>query len=311
MKSAFRTVSVVLAVGLLALGLSGCKKDAAAIVNGEVISKTSIDQQLQQLSSQYPQMFQGKDGEQRKAEFRQRLIDNAVSTVLIKQEAERQGITVSDSQIESQTAELKKGFPNEAAFQDALKKNGITLDELKQREKENLLSQRLIEKLTAKIDPSEKELNDYYQKNKSTVFEEKASVHAWHILFDEKDKATAEKVLGQLKSGGNFAALAKQYSKDPGSKEKGGDLGWPTTPYVPEFQAALDKMKAGEISGLVKSQFGYHIIKVIEKRPARIKSFDQVKDQVRQMLIQQQQADVFQKLLDELKKKAKIEYPKS
>jgi parvulin-like peptidyl-prolyl isomerase len=308
MKSIVRVFTAVLIGGLLFAGAGCAKKDIIATVNGEAITGASIEAQLKQLESQYPQMFQGVDGPTRKDEFKKRLIDNAVNQLLIKQEAAKQGLTVPDEEIAKTIADLKKNFPNDAAFEEALKKNGITLAELTERERENLLAQRLIEKMTKNAAVDEKAMKDYYEKNKATVFTDKAAAHAQHILFAEKDKANAEKVLAEINAGGDFAALAKKWSTDPGSKEKGGDLGWPTTPYVPEFQKAIDSLKVGQISGLVKTQYGWHIIKVLEIRGQAVKPFEKVKDQIKQILLQQQQADTFQKLLDQLKKAAKIEY---
>ncbi|MDZ4065073.1 MAG: peptidylprolyl isomerase, partial [Coriobacteriia bacterium] len=95
--------------------------------------------------------------------------------------------------------------------------------------------------------------------------------------------------------------------KDPVSAEKGGDLGWPTTPYVPEFEAAAQKLKVDEVSELVKTNFGYHIIKLIEKRENRQKPIDEVKDQIEQLIVQQRNADAYQKFLDDQRAKADIE----
>jgi peptidyl-prolyl cis-trans isomerase C len=110
-----------------------------------------------------------------------------------------------------------------------------------------------------------------------------------------------------VKKGGDFAALAKKYSTDPGSKDKGGDLGWaPSTQYVPEFAKAVTEMKVGEFR-LVSTQFGWHIIKLLGTKPETQQSLDQVKEQITQILQQQGQSDAFTKYVDELKKKAKIE----
>lgn len=308
MKSIVRAVSAVLA-GVLVLGMAGCgSKDVAVTVNGQVVTKTSIDTQLKQLQTQYPQLFTGTDGTARKDDFKKRLVDYSVSQLLITQEAQKEGITVTDAEVDKAIADLRKNFPTEQAFTAALQQNGVTLDQLKQQRKESLLAQRLVEKLTAGLKIDEKAMLDYYNKNKSTAFTDKAATRASHILLNEKDKALAEKILAQVKAGGDFAALAKKYSTDPGSKDKGGDLGWPTTPYVPEFQKAVDTLKVGALSGLVHTQYGWHIIKVTAKRSERVKTFAEVKDQVKQILTQQAQSEAYQKLLDQLKKTAKIEY---
>jgi foldase protein PrsA len=310
MKRAVRILSLAL-VGVLVLAMTAAcsNKDVIAIVNGKSISKSEIDTQLAQLKTSYPQLFSGADGKQRESEFRTRLLDNSINQVLVEQEATKQGITVSDADIQKEVDALKKRFPTDAAFQDALKKNNMTVDKLKEQEKVTLLTQRLMEKVSKGGAVTDAAMKDYFKQNPD-MFTDKAAVHAKHILFDEKDKATAEKVLAQLKTGGDFAALAKQYSKDPGSAAKGGDLGWPSVAYVPEFQKAIDTGAVNKlIPNLIHTTYGWHIIFVIEKRKETVKTFDAVKDQIKQILLSRQQSESFQKLLDELKKKAKIEYP--
>jgi peptidyl-prolyl cis-trans isomerase C len=111
-------------------------------------------------------------------------------------------------------------------------------------------------------------------------------VHARHILV--ADEATAKKITAELKKGADFAALSKQYSKDPGAAQQGGDLGYfKKTDMVPEFSAVAFSLKDGEVSPApVKTQFGWHVIQVIEHRTAQPPSFDQQKDELRQQMVQ-------------------------
>jgi len=309
-KSLSKIVVAVLIAALAAGILAGCgSKDVAARVNGEAVKKSELDAQLAQIKKQYPQMFQGTDAENRQADFRKRLLDNMINTVLLRQAAKTEGIDVNDDAVNKQLADLEKGFPNKKSFQDALKKTGITEDKLKEQIRDQLITQKLLEKLTKDVKISDKDITDYYAKNKAQ-FTQKAAVHAEHILFKENDKATATKVLKQLQGGADFATLAKKYSQDPVSAAKGGDLGWPTQPYVTEFQAAADKLAVNQMSPLVHSPFGWHIIKVLGKRGQRVQPLTEVKEQIRQILVQQQQANAYQAYLDGLKKKAKIEYTK-
>jgi peptidyl-prolyl cis-trans isomerase C len=111
-------------------------------------------------------------------------------------------------------------------------------------------------------------------------------VHARHILV--ADEATAKKIITELKKGGDFAALSKQYSKDPGAAQQGGDLGYfKKTDMVPEFSAVAFTLKDGEVSPTpVKTQFGWHVIQVIEHRTAQPPSFEQEKEELRQQIVQ-------------------------
>jgi parvulin-like peptidyl-prolyl isomerase len=129
------------------------------------------------------------------------------------------------------------------------------------------------------------------------------------VLFKTTDKAQAQKVLKQIKAGTiTLAEAAKKYSIDNVTASKGGDLGWPNgTSYVPEFQAAVDKLAKGGMSGLVQSSYGYHIILVTDERAAKQQSLAEVKSQIQQIIVQKRKAESYQKFLDELRKNAKIE----
>jgi peptidyl-prolyl cis-trans isomerase D len=135
-------------------------------------------------------------------------------------------------------------------------------------------------------------------------------VHVEHILFMTVGKTTAEiaeikkkaeKVLEQVKHGGDFAKLAKEYSEDPGSKNKGGDLGWILKGQtVPAFQKVAFSLPVGQVSGLVKTQYGFHIIKVLGKETAHTKSFAEVQDQIRQTLLNARVQQEAQQISDQM-----------
>ncbi len=306
MKS-LRIVLVAALAAALAIGALGCTdKNAAAKVNGETISIDELNLQVEQLKKQYPDMFTGADGEGRLLDFKQRLLDNLVNQKLVSQAAEEKKISVSDAEVKKQIDQLKAGFKDDEQYQSALKSAGMDDAGLGVQIKEQLLTQKLIEALSKDAKVSEADMKSYYDKNK-TQFAQKAAKRAEHILFKPEDKKTAQKVLDQLVGGSEFGALAKKYSVDTATASKGGDLGWPTTAYVPEFEAALAKLKKGDMSGLVQSPYGWHIIRVTDTRSSSQQKYAAVKTQIEQILIQQQRAEVYQKFLDELRAKAKIE----
>jgi len=306
MKS-LRIVLAVLLVASLAFATVGCAdKNTAATVNGDKISIDELNTQVEQLKKQYPQMFEGADGEGRLLDFKQRLLDNLINQKLIEQAAADKDIKVTDADVKKQIDQLKAGFKDDAQFQSALKSAGMTADTLETQIKEQLLTQKLIESLDKDQKVSEADVKSYYEKNKKQFFQAEAK-KASHILFKPEDKKNAEKILAQVKAGGDFAALAKANSIDTATASKGGDLGWPTTPYVPEFQAALDKLKVGQTSGLVQTPYGWHIIRVTDERAGSQQKLADVSDQIEQIVVQQRRADAYQKFLDGLRKKAKIE----
>jgi foldase protein PrsA len=310
MKSArsLLTLVFVAVLALSAAALTGCNsnKGVAARVNGQVISTTQLQAQVDQLKKQYPQMFTGTDAEGRLLDFKRRLMDNLVNQALIEQAAKEKGITVSDADVQKQIDQLKSGFKDQATFEQALKSANMTLDTLKTQIKTQLITQKLVNSFATNTKVTPAELLAYYDANKTQFFQ-KAAKRASQILFKPEDKATATKVLAELKAGGDFATLAKKYSVDTATASKGGDLGWPTTSYVPEFQAALDKLSKGQMSGLVQSPYGWHIILVTDTRSGAQQTLDQVKSQIEQILLQQRKADAYQKFLNDLRKAAKID----
>jgi foldase protein PrsA len=291
-----------------ALGISGCSnKDTAAKVNGEAVSTEALNQQLEQLKKQYPNMFTGADGEGRLLDFKQRLLDNIINQKLIEQAAKDKGIKISDADVQKQIDQLRAGFKDQAQFDEALKSAGMTVDGLKTQIRNQLVTQKLIDSLSSNTKVSEADIQAYYDKNKAQFYQ-KASKKASHILFKPEDKAKAEAVLAEVQNGGNFEALAKKNSIDTATASKGGDLGWPTSAYVPEFQAALDKLKKGETTTkLVQSPFGWHIIRVTDERAGTQQSLAEVKSQIEQIIVQQRKGDAYQTFLDDLRKNAKIE----
>ena len=306
MKKILRAALVIALASTVAFS-AGCKnKDAAAEVNGEAISTAELDKQVEQLKKQYPDMFAGADGEGRLIDFKQRLLDNLINQKLVEQAAKDRKIEVTEAEIDKQIEQLKAGFKDDAQFQEALKSANMTLESLRTQIKDQLLQQKLIESLAKDTKITDAEMKSYYDKNKEQ-FAQSAAKRASHILFKPEDEKTAKKVLAEVEGGGDFAALAKKYSVDTATASKGGDLGWPSTAYVAEFEAALAKLDKGETSDLVKSPYGFHIIRVTDTRKAAEKKFEEVKDQIEQILIQQRRADAYQKFLDELRKKADIE----
>ncbi len=310
MKSTRNLLVGALCVAVLigALGVSGCSnKDTAAKVNGEAVSTEALNQQLEQLKKQYPNMFTGADGEGRLLDFKQRLLDNIINQKLIEQAAKDKGIKISDADVQKQIDQLRAGFKDQAQFDEALKSAGMTVDGLKTQIRNQLVTQKLIDSLSSNAKVSEADIQAYYDKNKAQFFQ-KASKKASHILFKPEDKAKAEAVLAEVKDGGNFEALAKKNSIDTATASKGGDLGWPTSAYVPEFQAALDKLKKGETTTkLVQSPFGWHIIRVTDERAGTQQALAEVKSQIEQIIVQQRKGDAYQTFLDDLRKNAKIE----
>lgn len=308
MKPLSRIFLVFLAASMVA-SVAGCgTSDVAAKVNGEVIKLSEVDAQFASVSEQYPQMFQGVDGEVREIDYRQRILENLITAALVRQYAEEEGIAVSESDIDAAVDEQKNAFGgDEEAFMSSLESVGMDLAGYRKQISEQLLTRRIIESISETVTVTEDDIADYYEKEKAT-YTNAAAKRASHILVAIEDKATAEKILEEVRSGGNFESLARQYSIDQTSASKGGDLGWPTTPYVPEFTAAVEELDVGEVSDLVETVFGWHIIKVTDEREQEVRALADVSSEIEVVLRSQLQADRYQQLVNDLRDKAEIEY---
>lgn len=304
-----RLLLVVVLVFALALSTAGCKKNEeniAARVNGDEITQAELNAQVEQLKKQYPEMFEGEEGKTRLLDFKLRLLDNLINQKLVEQAAKDRDLGVTDKDVEQQISQLKEGFADQKQYEQALKSAGMTQQSLESQIREQLVTQKLIESLSKGEKVSDDEVKAYYEKNKAQ-FTIQPAKRASHILFKAEDKKKAEDVLAKIRDGADFANLAKENSIDTATATKGGDLGWPTSAYVAEFENALSKLKKGEVSDLVQSPYGWHIIKVTDERKGSQQELADVKGQIEQIVVQQRRADAYQKFLDELRDKAKIE----
>jgi peptidyl-prolyl cis-trans isomerase C len=246
------------------------------------------------------------------------LLDRVILFKLLGNEAKVRGITVTPQEVTDRIAQIKQQFPSEAEFQKELTKRHTTLAQLQDEQKRDLVNAKTIEaEVSPKLVVTDQDLEAFYKSNPDQ-FKEPESVRASHILFGvpkeapaatkAATKTEAEAVLKRVRAGEDFAALAKQYSKDPGSAAVGGDLNFfPKGQMVPAFDAAAFTLKPGEISDLVETEFGYHIIKLTEKRTVRTVPLVEVKDRLSEFLKQRKQQELVQQYLLGLKTKYRVE----
>lgn len=248
---------------LLALGTQTALAQNIAIVNGKAVPQSRVDSLAQQVV---------RSGRPVTPEMQSQLREEVIAREVFMQEAEKQGLAASDD-VKTQMELARQTILIRELFANFLKKNPVTESEMKA------------------------EYDKFVASNGGKEYK------AHHILVETEAEAKA--IIAALKKGGKFEDIAKKQSKDTGSGAKGGDLDWANpSSYVPEFTAALLKLNKGQTTDTpVKSQFGYHIIRVDDIRTAKLPSFDEVKPQIAKQMEQQKLA-AFQ---DELRKKAKIE----
>jgi peptidyl-prolyl cis-trans isomerase C len=200
---------------------------------------------------------------------------------------------------------------NQEAYEQALKQNNITEDQLRQDIRENLPVQKVQERVAGDAEPSDKEIQKYYEQNKEAQFTTPEQRCVRHILFNKDQKEKAEDVKQQLEDGGDFAKLAKEHSQDPGSAENGGDLGClGKGETVPEFEKAAFGAEQDEVVGPVQTEFGYHILKVTDVKPEKTRSLQEVESQIRSQLAAEKQSEEFNKWIEEQKKERNVKYLK-
>jgi len=256
---------------------------AVATVNGQDITKNQLYDKLVEAGGEST-------------------LQSMITTTIVDQEAKKANVTaITDADINAEIEELKTQFGGEAALNSALDQSGMTLDDLKKQMPMQVQLRKILE---PQVKVTDEEIKTFYEANKAT-YDTAEQVRASHILVETQ--AEAEAIIKQLKEGADFAALAKEKSADTGSKDNGGDLDFFTREaMVPEFSDAAFKLKVGEVSGAVKSEYGYHIIKVTDRKEAHTSTLEEKKEDVRKTLVTQKISEMSSTWLQETTAKAKI-----
>ncbi|MGH2397580.1 MAG: peptidylprolyl isomerase [bacterium] len=296
----FTAIFVVAATAAAVALTTGMKRSTAvaARVNGEVIYATDLDREVDAIARQYGI----PDDDKQRNEIVRIVLDQVIEQRIINQEARRYDAVASEVQINARLADIRRNFPTEEEFQQALEQRKWTLADLKNRLRGTITMQNLTERVT-KITVTDAEIQRYFNEHRSE-YDQAEQVRVSHILT--KSEAEARLVLARFRRGEKFEDLA-QYSEDPGSKAQGGDLGFVSRgQLVGEFEKVAFSLKPGQTSGIVKTQFGFHIIRVTDSRspqPARIEA---VRDQIRGQLLTRKSEAAFQEWLKKAKTQAKI-----
>lgn len=289
------------------LGAVGCTLFAkvAANVDGEKIYQSDVDKELNRIGAQHQTPAQKKAFEQQKKRIQKQIVEILIDQAVYRKEAERLKIKVTDKEVEAQVDQTKKRFPTEAEFTQALKSANLTIDDLRDLIKNRLITEGVNKKVIGPITVTDAEMRSYYEANKDQ-FKTPEQVKVSHILL--KTEAEAKDVLDKVKGGADFAQVAKEKSTDPTSKDKGGDLGFVQRGglFGTDFDKVVFSLAAGEVGGPIKTQFGWNVVKVSEKKPEVQKTFDESKADVEKILKNQKESTKAREWLEKARKKAKI-----
>ncbi len=286
--------------------------EVLAKVNGQPVTKVEFDRLIKNVEA-----GRGPIPAEKRDEVFRAALDQLITYNVLKQEAAARKLTVPEADVDAQVAQMQKQFPNEAEFNKALAARNATVAQLKADARVDMTINKLMEaELATATAATDADAQDFYAKNPDK-FKQGETLRASHILIEAKEgvdeatrkaaRAKIDGILKRAKGGEDFAALARENSAD-GSAAQGGDLGFfPRGQMVPAFDQAAFALKPGEISDVVTTQFGYHIIKLTEKKEASMIPLEQVKPRVLEFLSNQKKQERVDSFINEAKKRAKIE----
>jgi peptidyl-prolyl cis-trans isomerase C len=286
--------------------------DVLARVNDEPVKKTDFDLLLRNI-----ELNNGPIPAERRDEILRKVLDDLVTYTMLKQEAKARNIEVADAEIEQQLAVMKQEAGTEERFKKALADRNMTVERLKSDARVQLsISKMMNAQVASAAAATDADVKAFYDKNPDK-FKRGESVRASHILIrvsekapeEDKQKARAriDAVLKRAKAGEDFAVLAREHSQD-GSAAQGGDLNYfEKGRMVAPFDKVAFTLKPNEISDVVTTEFGYHIIKVVDHKAAGTVPMEEVAENVKKFLTEQKKQETAQGFISQVKQKAKIE----
>jgi len=290
--------------------------EIAGHLNGKAISRDELLDYAEGLRQRLTQ--NGADPGVATAEFYSSALDQMMNGELLYAEAVAKGFEAPATEVDVQLNGMKARFPTPEAFSEALTSQGLTEEQAAHEIRRGLSVQKLIdEDIAPQVELAPDADRNYYDANLEQM-QEPEQVHASHILVlvDEQasaeDRAAArekaESILQRAHDGEDFATLARENSEDPGSAQGGGDISWIAPGQtVPPFEQAMFALQPGELSDVVETRFGYHIIRSEERRAASTLPFEQVSPQIHQMLMRQAVEDEIERRIETLRADAEIE----
>ncbi len=275
--------------------------DEVAKVGGDIIDVRDLEQALYREGFKFGDDFQ--KNKKRFLNIKRQLLEDLIQKKILEKEAQREGVELNEKELEQELKKYKSHY-NELEFQKILEAKKIDYGAWREVKRVNLLTDKLIrEKLFPSVEISEEKIKQYYDEHLEE-FTRSESVRVRQILTDTQEKA--QTLYERLQKGENFAKLAHDYSQSP-DRNQGGDVGFMAKGHFPkEFDICFD-LKVGELSPITSGLYGFHIFKVIEKKPEERMAYEQVKSQIQTWLTEQIREQAFEKYYQELRKKYPVE----
>lgn len=291
------------------------------VVDGKNITRGEVDAEVAKMTGRMGNRVPPERLAQLREQISQQATENLVIRTLLLDAVTKENISVSDQEIDTALAELTNSLPAGMTLQTIMEQTGLSTEEFRKNLSLDLSVNKLITNHTGEVtEPTAEEVSAFYEENKAR-FDMPESVSARHILVEVKaddteadkaaKKAKAEEIRKELVGGADFAALAAEKSDCP-SKAQGGNLGtFARGQMVPAFEEAAFSLQTNEISQVVETQFGYHIIEVLKHDQPKTMGLDDVKERIGRILKSQKRQQAVQNFIETLKAKASITYPES
>ncbi len=295
-------------------------EDVVVTVDGEKITHGEIMQGVQMNLMQMSKRVPPQQLSQMYGQIYQNVTDTLVANILLTKAAEKSSLAVSDEELAKEIATIEANAPQGTTLKDALAENKIDYTEWQADLRKQMLVRKLVDEKTANItEATPVEIAKFYEENADS-FKVPESVSASHILLafkpEDTDETKAqkkkdiEKIRADILAGGDFAAIAGEKSDCPSNKQ-GGSLGtFARGQMVPEFETAAFSQEIGKVGDVVETQFGYHLIKVTDRKQAGVRPLAEVKDQLQDYLTGKKKQEALLAYIEELKTKSNVEFKK-
>lgn len=289
----------------------------AAVVNDEVVTLSEIDEAEYFLTNKMTDKENNQTQKERKV-IKKQLLERFIERKLQLQEAEKLNITATKENVNDAIQEIKdrNNVLNDEELQEALKLQGMTLDDLRRQITERIKIAKLINrKVRARVHITEEEIRDYYQKH-IVEYRLQEEVHARHILLQVQEGSSAEKIeeirsrmekiAAELANGADFAETAKKYSEAPDAVN-GGDLGYfKKGQMIPEIDRIVFALQAGERSAVVRTPIGFHVFEVLDRKEHSIDNDPDLRKEIEDKIGEKKTDERMKEFLKELKERAFI-----
>lgn len=287
--------------------VTGCGAKVVAKVNGEKVTEPELNKRLEQVAAMYGYDLNSEEGKSMAGFLKDQIIESLIEEKLVLQEAKKRKITAKKEDVDAELAKIKAQFKDDQEYKDFLTQRKFEEKDLKTFVQNQLILNNLFDEVTKDLTSTTRDVKKYFDENQQEFYEME-QIKARNIVVNTEEEAKA--IIARLDKGEDFAALAVELSIDPTAKENQGDIGYfdKDASLVDEFKDAAFLLKVGEYTKKpVKSTFGFHVIKVEDKKKAEQRTFEEVKAELEERFIMEEKNEKFSNYVDELLAKAKIE----